>query len=110
MSNHTKIKAAETANYDNRTDDKWREITGTLQPGDKMTVDVDDPPALIRTDETTTANTIYVGAAAMGTATSAAAWQITRIVTSGGNIVQTWADGDSAADNIWDNRASLSYS
>jgi len=52
---------------------------------------------------------LYLGAAAPGSATSSAVWQITRFdVTSG--VSQTYADGNVNFDNVWDNRASLSYS
>lgn len=50
----------------------------------------------------------YVGEAAIGTATSAAAWRIKRIDSTTGIIIQ-WA-GTGVFDQIWDNRASLSYS
>lgn len=53
----------------------------------------------------------YVGKAAIGTATSAAAWQVYRMDESGDpELIILWADGDNNFDNIWDNRASLSYS
>lgn len=58
-------------------------------------------------DTTTTANTIYLGSAVIGSATSAAVWQINKIDTSTG--LQTWSDSNSDFDNIWDNRASLTY-
>lgn len=52
---------------------------------------------------------LYLGVAVPGSATSASVWQITRFdVTSG--VVQTYADGNSTFDNVWDDRASLSYS
>ena len=51
----------------------------------------------------------YVGKAAIGSATSAAVWQVMRMNSTTG-VVTTWADGDDDEDNIWDNRASLSYS
>ena len=50
----------------------------------------------------------YVGEAAIGTATSAAAWRIKRIDSTTGIIIQ-WA-GTGVFDQIWDNRASLNYS
>jgi hypothetical protein len=52
---------------------------------------------------------LYVGEAVTGAATSAAAWRIKKINTSGG-VSFTWANGSSAFSNIWDNRASLTYS
>lgn len=60
--------------------------------------------------DSSTSGTVYVGQAAIGTATSAAAWQIMKIVTSSGVTTITWAGGDQLFDKIWDNRSSLSYS
>lgn len=52
---------------------------------------------------------LYLGTAQPGTSSSSAAWQIQRIdVTSG--VVFAYADGNANFDNVWDNRASLSYS
>lgn len=63
-----------------------------------------------QTDDTGT--TTYRGWASPGTATSAASWRITRIVSSGtpADYSITFADGNRNFDNVWDNRASLSYS
>jgi len=63
----------------------------------------------IRVDDYTTANVTYVGKAAIASATSAGVWQVMKVDESTGTVI-TWADGDSSFDNIWDNRASLSYS
>jgi hypothetical protein len=53
----------------------------------------------------------YVGKALPGALTSAAAWRVTRVtVQSDTDIEILYADGDDLYDNIWDNRASLSYS
>ncbi len=49
----------------------------------------------------------YVGEAAIGTATSAAAWRIKKIDSTSGIII-TWAGGGSF-DQIWNNYASLTY-
>lgn len=57
-----------------------------------------------RLDDTTTANVTYVGKAATGTATSAAAWQMSKIDETTGMVI-TWADGNGLFDNVWDNRA-----
>ncbi len=59
--------------------------------------------------DTTVSNTIYIGQSAIGTANSAAIWQVKKIDTTNGADI-TWADGDSNYDNVWDNRASLTYS
>jgi hypothetical protein len=53
----------------------------------------------------------YVGYAPVGTATSAAAWKIKRLDESGSpELIILFADGNSNYDNIWSNRAALSYS
>jgi hypothetical protein len=57
------------------------------------------------------AATGYVGDALPGTATSAALWRIKKLVFGAdGDVTTTFADGNDLFDNIWDNRASLSYS
>ena len=58
------------------------------------------------------ANPIYMGRAAPGTATSAAAWQIRKLTYDGSDnvIAIQFADGTNDYDQVWDNRAGLSYS
>ena len=56
------------------------------------------------------ATTIYVGEATPGTATSAASWRVKRVDSSSITAEILYADGNDSFDNIWDNRASLSYS
>lgn len=51
----------------------------------------------------------YVGKAAIGSSSASALWQIKKIDETSGTVI-TWADGNSNFDNIWDNRASLTYS
>lgn len=63
---------------------------------------------VVRLDEASSTIT-YVGFAVPGTATSAASWAIKRLDSTSGLVV-LWADGNSNFDNIWDDRASLSYS
>jgi hypothetical protein len=52
---------------------------------------------------------LYVGEAASGSSTSAPSWRIKRVDLSSG-VILVWADGNSNFDNVWDNRASLTYS
>ena len=54
------------------------------------------------------ATLMYVGEAAAGSATASAVWRIKRIDTTSG-IDLRWADGNIHFDNVWDNRASLTY-
>lgn len=62
----------------------------------------------LQLDEASTTVT-YIGEAAVGTATSAASWRIKRM-TDTGDLVIDWADGDDSFDNVWADRATLSYS
>lgn len=57
-------------------------------------------------------NLIYEGwaPAFTGAATSAAVWAIRKFTYSGSNLTTIqWADGDERNNNVWDNRASLTY-
>lgn len=51
----------------------------------------------------------YIGEADPSAATSAAAWRVRRITKTGDDVSIRWADGDALFDNVWDDRASLSY-
>lgn len=64
------------------------------------------PSYALRYDEGATYT--YVGEAVTGTATASAIWRVKRLTNADNTVV--WADGDASFDNIWDNRASLSYS
>ena len=51
---------------------------------------------------------VYVGYAIPGSNTSTTAWKIKRIKTT--NVVEIlYADGNAFYDNVWNNRASLTY-
>lgn len=57
-------------------------------------------------------NPVYIGFASSGTSTSASSWRIMKLtydVNSNVTDVQ-WAGGTTDFSNIYDNRASLSYS
>jgi len=62
-------------------------------------------PLITKIDDTGTVT--YIGYAVPGTATSAASWRIKRITNASGNV--DWADSDLLFDNVFDNRAALSY-
>lgn len=55
------------------------------------------------------ANLAYLGEAAIGSATSSPVWRLSKVATVGGAVI-TWADGDDNFDNVWDDRATASYS
>lgn len=53
----------------------------------------------------------YVGEAQPGTATTAALWRIKRVTLGpGDDVTEQWAGGSAAFSQVWDDRASLSYS
>jgi len=53
----------------------------------------------------------YLGDAVVGSVTSTASWRIQKLVFGvTGSVTITFADGNTNFDNVWNNRASLSYS
>lgn len=66
-------------------------------------------PTAIKLDEASTTIT-YVGEAKVGTAASASKWRIFRMTDSSGDLDIEYADGNDKFDNVWNDRASLSYS
>ena len=63
----------------------------------------------LRLDKVSTTTT-YIGEAIPGSSESDSVWRIKRMVEDGDDLQILFADGDSNFDNIWNNRASLSYS
>lgn len=55
------------------------------------------------------AGTVYTGYALRGAATSAAAWFIMKQVTSGAVTTIRFAGDPFVMDQVWDNRAGLTY-
>lgn len=58
----------------------------------------------------TSSTVSYFGFAEIGSLTSEALWKIKKMTISGTVTSFYFADGNDNYDNIWDNRASLSYS
>lgn len=53
----------------------------------------------------------YLGEAVPGSLDTAPVWRICYVaMSSTGNLTMTWADGNSNFDNVWSNRAALTYS
>jgi hypothetical protein len=61
-----------------------------------------------RVDDLT--SVMYIGKATSGSSDASSVWQIKRIVFSGTTTDTTWANGSTTFNNIWNNRAALSYS
>jgi hypothetical protein len=68
-----------------------------------------DAPFAERID-VASATVTYTGYAPVGTLNASAGWAIQRVTVSGDVTTIEWADGNANADNVWDNRAALSYS
>lgn len=57
-----------------------------------------------------TDSTFYHGWAVVGANPASAVWKICKVTLTGDDAVTTWADGNTDYDNVWNDRASLSYS
>lgn len=55
-----------------------------------------------------TSTVFYVGEATIAASTSGAMWRIRKIDTTTGVDVK-WADGNAHFDNVWDDRAAITY-
>ena len=53
---------------------------------------------------------VYFGFAGVGSSEDAAVWKIRRETTVSSDVTVEYADGDLNFDNVWTDRASLSYS
>ena len=62
----------------------------------------------IRVDDATSTVT-YIGEAPLNASESSSVWRIKRLETIGNILSITYADGDQNFDNVWIDRASLTY-
>lgn len=111
MEKHRGISAIERLEHSDENDAK--KVNNYIWNGSSWERDTGSASSAydLRLDDTTTANVTYIGKAALtgsAIATSSAVWQVQKIDETTGMII-TWADGDSSFNNIWDNRASLTY-
>lgn len=60
--------------------------------------------------DTVSATLLYVGEADFGSAETASNWRIKRLITTGTVLKIDYADGNERYDNVWTDRATLSYS
>lgn len=90
-------------------------VTSTSQSGKRgLDVYVTNPSGasageLVNIDESVSGTT-YFGFAAIGSDNGDAVWKIKKMVLISGVSEIKYADGNEDYDNIWDNRASLTYS
>lgn len=90
-----------------------RDIQNAVNSMDRRVSEIEDSMSYAtRYDQDSSTPTFaYLGKASAGSATSAAVWQIQKLDFGvDGDVTVTWADGNARFDNVWDNRASLSYS
>lgn len=89
---------------------KVRGVPNFVLSGGSMAEESSTSNYIVRYDDAGSSVT-YIGKASPGTATSAASWQISKLdESSSPDFTLLYADGNANFDNIWDNRASLSYS
>ena len=93
--------------------DSGRKEVTIVSAGDKARLDVtNDTPYTLLIENDANGNAVYVGKADPGSLSSASVWQVKRITwdANGNPTAVEWADGDAKFDNVWDDRAALSYS
>jgi hypothetical protein len=96
-----------TANRNpNTTDYEEHGAAGDVSTGRRLKY-TQSVPMAVRTDPASD-TVLYVGQAKPGTLTSQALWRISKVDTSSGTVI-TFADGDDLYNNVWDDRATLTY-
>lgn len=83
--------------------------TTAMADADNLQIYYDMGSLVKRVDEAS-ATVTYVGQAQDGSSIGDPVWQIQRITSSGGATEIEWADGNNDFDNVWDDRAALTYS
>lgn len=83
--------------------------TTAMADADNLQIYYDMGSLVKRVDEAS-ATVTYVGQAQDGSDIADPVWQIQRITSSGGATEIEWADGNNDFDNVWDDRAALTYS
>ena len=67
-----------------------------------------DTTYTVRLDEAS-ATVTYVGEGAINSVESNPVWRIRKLTTTGSVLAIQWADGNQNFDNVWTDRASLTY-
>ena len=75
-----------------------------------QSISITDPATALLYDSVSD-TVAYLGKASIAASTASAVWQVRKFTFgTDGDVTVGWADGDEEYNNIWDNRASLSYS
>ena len=107
----TSVSAEQTYNVVVNVDSVSTIIAGQPGPPGPAGSGGEEEMAYAKQTDFVTDNLIYRGEAAVGSATSASAWRIRKlIIGNDGDVSETWADGNANFDNVWDDRLSLTYS
>lgn len=85
---------------------------GGIPLNNSSSVDPEAEMAYAKRTDFISDNLIYRGEAVPGTATSASAWRIHRLILAevDGDVTEEWAGGNALFDKVWDDRLTLSYS
>lgn len=68
------------------------------------------PSYTIKTDSTSTADTVYIGRCnSIDADDDSPMWSIQRVTTSGDDVTIENADGDNTPNNVWSDRTTLTY-
>ncbi len=98
---------------DNTSKQQLKGVSGTRE-GNKNYIDFNGiGPAYAERLDNSAPNSLplYHGWAAPASATSSAVWRIKKFTYVSNRLTLTeWADGNGEFDNVWNDRASLSYS
>jgi hypothetical protein len=85
------------------------EKLGYTWSGTEFLQDGEAPVKTTRLEEVD-ANTTYIGEANVNSSESAAVWRIKKMIIDGDTLSVIFADGNSLYDNVWDLRATYTYS
>jgi len=78
-------------------------------PLNNRQVVIHEPDVLKEKIDEASASITYIGRAQCGANEAAAVWQICRLAISGTVTTKEWADGDGKLNNVWNDRATLTY-
>lgn len=97
-------------NINSREFDKFRDVNGGTVIAVKIEEGGSNSPSYKTLVDEVSSTLSYVGEASPGVDTSSSLWRIKKIQTIGQTTSVLYATGSADFSNIWDDRASLTYS
>ena len=92
-------------------DDASATVIEVLSPGPQTFIQPEELEMYAKRVDFISDTLLYRGEATPGSAESAAVWRIRRIAfAADDDVTEEWATGAATFDQVWDDRASLSYS